>query len=218
MPASLRRPVAATHGRYLFQSPADGPIRLTLIGFHGYAETAEIQLERLQVLPGADQAVVVSIQGLHRFYRGRMNDIVASWMTRQDRELALEDNLAYVRSIVDAVANETVMGVPLVYAGFSQGVAMAFRAACGTPHRCAAVVAVGGDIPPELDAPSLKRIGAVLLGHGQHDAWYTPAKLESDVRRLGEAGVRVEVAELSAGHEWTPDFSQRAGNFLTTVL
>jgi predicted esterase len=217
-PAAVRRPAATTHGRYLVKSPAPSNIRLALVGFHGYAETAETQLERLLAMPGAEHAVLISVQGLHRFYRGRMNEVVASWMTRQDRELALEDNLAYVNAVVDAVLTETSRSHPLVFAGFSQGVAMAFRAACGTPHRAAAVIAVGGDIPPELDAPELQRVGAVLIGHGDRDDWYTTTKLESDVRRLEEAGVRVEVAELTGGHDWPPDFSRRAGEFLTTCL
>ena len=97
MTASLRRPVAATHGRYQVQSPTDGPIRLTLIGFHGYAETAEIQLERLQALPGAEQAVLVSIQGLHRFYRGRMND-VADVLRLTDRAIEADGSAAVSRA------------------------------------------------------------------------------------------------------------------------
>jgi predicted esterase len=209
--------MAATHGRYLVKSPGDAKVRLALIGFHGYAETAEIQLDRLLGVPGSEHAVLVSLQGLHRFYRGRTSDVVASWMTRQDRELALEDNLAYVNAVVEEVLTETSRSLTLVFAGFSQGVAMAFRAACGTPHTTAAVIAIGGDIPPELDSATLKRTGAVLIGRGQRDEWYTTAKLESDVQRLREAGVRVEVVELTAGHEWPPDFGRTAGDFLTTL-
>jgi predicted esterase len=215
---AVRRPVTATHGRYLVRSPrGDGSTRLVLVGFHGYAETAEIQLDRLLGVPGSEHAVLVSLQGLHRFYRGRTNAVVASWMTRQDRELALEDNLAYVNGVIEEVLTETSRSVPLVFAGFSQGVAMAFRAACGTPHTAAAVIAIGGDIPPELDTEALKRTGSVLIGRGQLDEWYTAAKLESDLQRLREAGVRVEVAELTVGHEWPPDFSLTAGNFLTAL-
>ena len=64
------------------------------MGFHGYAEGADIQLERLQAIPGSGRWLLVSIQGLHRFYQSRTRDVVASWMTRQDRELAMADNLA----------------------------------------------------------------------------------------------------------------------------
>ena len=96
------RMIAVTsHGRYLVAAPALPPTNLeaaqaapsqplpVLIGFHGYAEDAGAHLNRLRTIPGADRWLIVSVQGLHRFYRARSQDVVASWMTRQDRELAL---------------------------------------------------------------------------------------------------------------------------------
>ena len=56
-----------THGRYLLL-PASAPAPAgLLVGFHGYAEGAESQLERLRAIPGADRWTLVSVQGLHRF-------------------------------------------------------------------------------------------------------------------------------------------------------
>ncbi len=118
-----------------------------LIGFHGYGEDAETQLERLRAIPGIASWVIVSVQALHRFYERRTNRVVASWMTRQDRESAIADNIAYVQNCIDAVSTEWPTTRKIVFAGFSQGVAMAFRAAT---HFEAGVIAVGGDVPPEL--------------------------------------------------------------------
>jgi len=42
------------------------------------------------------------VQGLHRFYRSRSEIVVASWMTKQDRELAIGDNIDYVRRAVES--------------------------------------------------------------------------------------------------------------------
>jgi predicted esterase len=183
-----------------------------LIGFHGYAETAESQLERLEAIPGAEAAAIVSVQGLHRFYRGRTEDVVASWMTRQDRELALADNRLYVDAVVAAVAGEAPHA-PLVFAGFSQGVAMAFRAAA-VRRAPAAVIGVGGDIPPELDEGSLSGLSHVLLVRGRHDDWYTHDKWQSDVARLSRAGVDLTPLDIDAAHEWPPAVSRVAGDFL----
>src|SRR5580704_1548028 len=120
-----------THGRYLIEPPASAGPAAVLVGFHGYSEGAEAQLERMRRIPGADRWLLVSIQALHRFYQRRTNDVVASWMTRQDRELAIADNLAYVNAVIDAVDREYPGARPLVLAGFSQGVSMTFRAATG---------------------------------------------------------------------------------------
>src|SRR5215470_852075 len=152
-----------THGRYLVSPGAasDAPL---LLGFHGYGETAEDELRRLQTIPGIDRWAVVSIQGLHQFYRRSTNEVVASWMTRQNREQAISDNIAYVQNVVNALSQKS--SATLVLTGFSQGVAMAFRAATGLNQTITAVIACGGDIPPELEPNALARIPTVLIGRG----------------------------------------------------
>ena len=117
-----------THGRYLV-SPGSGPGAPLLVGFHGYAETAEEELRRLRAIPGIGRWTVVSVEGLHQFYRRRTNEVVASWMTRQNRELLIADNTAYVSHVIRRVAEDFSPGTALVTTGFSQGVAMAYRAA-----------------------------------------------------------------------------------------
>src|SRR5205823_5149878 len=125
-----------THGRYLVEVPAS-PATGLIVGFHGYAESADAQLDRLRSISGSSAWLRVAIQGLHRFYRSRDRQVIASWMTRQDRELAIADNLAYVAAAIDAVCHDAQLSGPLVIAGFSQGVAMAFRAACASTRAVA---------------------------------------------------------------------------------
>jgi predicted esterase len=184
------------------------------LGFHGYGETAEEEFSRLCAIPRSDRWSLVSVQGLHQFYRRRTNEIVASWMTRQNRLLAIEDNTAYVLSVVGLLSKEYSVSPTIVFTGFSQGVAMAFRAAASLSIPVAGVIACGGDVPPELDTKQLQRIPAVLMARGDRDEWYTAEKLASDEHRLRTAGVAVRSAVLDAGHEWTPSFSEMSGEFL----
>jgi predicted esterase len=138
-------------------------------------------------------------------------------MTREDRELAIHDNVRYVSAVLDAVAQEWGNEERLVVSGFSQGVAMAFRAACASTRSISGVISLGGDVPPELDQAVLARIPAALVGRGSRDEWYTGQKLEADVARLRAAGIRVSVVEMDAGHEWTAPFAQAAAEFLSGV-
>ena len=192
---------------------ADGPAPL-LVGFHGYAEHAEQQLARLQAIPGSNRWLLVSVQGLNRFYQRRTNEVVAGWMTRQDRDLAIADNLAYVSNVVDAVAREWRAADTLVFTGFSQGVATAFRAAASWPRAVSGVIAAGGDVPPEIDAASLRRINAALICRGARDDWYTAEKFAADDDRIRSAGVRPRSLEVDAGHEWSDAIARAAGEFL----
>ena len=210
-----RNIATTTHGRYLVL-PASTPAPAgLLVGFHGYAEGAESQLERLRAIPGADRWALVSVQGLHRFYQRRTNEVIASWMTRQDRELAIADNLAYVEGVVDAVSREIARETSrLVFAAFSQGVAMAFRAATATSRRVDGVIAVGGDVPPEIDAVSLARVRKALICRGASDEWYADAKFQHDVTRLRQSGAAVDAVTFDGGHEWSEAVLKNAAAFL----
>ncbi len=175
------------------------------MGFHGYAEGAEAQLERLRAIPGTERWLLVSVQGLNRFYQRRTNEVVAGWMTRQHRELAIADNLAYVAGVMDAVDREWPGAPRIVLAGFSQGVAMMFRAAAAAAKPVDGVVAVGGDVPPELERAALARVRVALVCRGMRDEWYTSATFDNDVRRLRDAGTDVRPLLFEAGHEWSGD-------------
>jgi predicted esterase len=208
---------APTHGRYLVV-PADGPAPL-LVGFHGYAEPADAQLERLRALPGAERWTLVAVQALHRFYLGRHRDhVVASWMTRQDRELAIADNLAYVGTVLETEWSRRQGTRGVVFTGFSQGVAMAFRAAAASRLPVAGVMAVGGDVPPELDRAALARIGRVLLCRGARDQWYTPETFANDRARLEAAGVALTVTQFEGEHEWSNALLPSASGFLSGIV
>src|SRR3989441_9416946 len=86
---------ARVHGRYLVRSASDAEAAGLLVGFHGYAEDAAIHLEALSAIPDSRAWVIVSVQALHPFYT-RDQTVVANWMTRQDREHAIIDNVDYI--------------------------------------------------------------------------------------------------------------------------
>jgi predicted esterase len=183
-----------------------------LVGFHGYIENAAIQLERLERIPGASAWILVSIQGLHRFYRGRTEEVVASWMTREDRDVAIADNLAYVATALDEVPRDDV--TPIVYAGFSQGVAMAFRAAVLGRDRASGVIAIGGDVPPELLADRSLPFPPVFLARGERDEWFTKSKFDADVAALTARGAPPRSLVYDGAHEWNAAVASAAGEFL----
>jgi predicted esterase len=208
---------ALVHGRYLLDIPADPAGAPLLVGFHGYGENAERHLEELRRLPGASRWVLCAVQALHPFYN-RSNEVIASWMTRLQRELAILDNLRYAASVVAEVKRELPVSERLVFLGFSQGAAMAYRAAAGSGHACRGVVVLGGDVPPELEGLELAHFPPVLLGRGKSEEWYDAAKMEHDVEVLRGKGIDVRPCIFEGGHEWTQEFRAAAGRFLEEVL
>jgi predicted esterase len=204
------------HGRYSVRLASSDPAGL-LVGCHGYAQSAESFASDLEAIPGVERWLLVSVQGLHRFY-ARGGAVVASWMTSQDRELMIADNTAYLRQVVGQVRAEQaavlVTSTPLVFLGFSQGVAMAFRAAADHPDDCAGIVALGADVPPDVRAATTS-LPPVLLGRGSTEEWYTEERMRSDVAWLRGIGTDLTLCEYAGGHEWTDAFRSAAAAFLT---
>jgi predicted esterase len=212
-----REIAALVHGRYLLENPPEPAGCPLLVGFHGYGENAERHLEELRSLPGSSRWVLCAVQALHPFYN-RTGQVIASWMTRQQREHSILDNVRYAASVVSEVKRELPVSERLVYLGFSQGAAMAYRAAAGSGHTCQGVVALGGDVPPELASRDLGHFPPVLLGRGSSEEWYDAAKMEHDVELLRSKGIDVRPFIFEGGHEWTNEFRVQAGRFLGEVF
>jgi predicted esterase len=206
-----------TQGRYLVEhasqsSAGDAPL---LVGFHGYAQNAEHLLEELRRIPGAAGWTLVAVQALHPFYSSKTREVVASWMTSLGREQAIQDNLAYVTRVVAELRAHHGSG-QLVFAGFSQGAAMAWRAAVHLSP-CQGLIILGGDLPKEVaEAPDL-HLPPTLIGRGERDSLYTAAQLARDLAVLEGRGFQPEVVSFEGGHEWGPGFLTAVGRFLETV-
>ncbi|WP_291990227.1 hypothetical protein [Luteitalea sp.] len=214
--------VTPVHGRYLVrvpESPVSGPLRNApmAVGFHGYGETAEDQLGRLEAVPELAGWTLVSIQGLHRFY-GRGGAVVSSWMTSQHREDAIEDNLRYVRSVVTEAIHQAGEPQALVYVGYSQGVAMAWRAAILGARRIDGLAVFGGDVPPELGVRPLTQCPPVLIGRGKEDTHYSSAQFRADLDMLAGRYVAVEPYEVGGGHAWSQAVGHEIGGFVARLV
>ena len=208
----------STHGRVLIKdagvSPSDARF---LVGFHGYAQNAEDMLTELDHLSNRNAWTLVSVQALHRFYLRGDERIVASWMTRQDRELAIADNIVYIDRVVRSLVAEAPQA-PVVFVGFSQGVAMAYRAGVLGAHRPRGVIAIGGDIPPDVKTSPSNKFPPILVTAGESDRFYPQAKVEADEAFLRSAGVQFDVFRYQGGHEWTDPLRERIDQALDQII
>lgn len=211
----IHTPTTLTHGRYLVDSP-NGEAAGILCGFHGYKESAETHLEALRRVAGGRAWRLVSVQALNRFY-SKGEEVVGGWMTRQDREHAIADNVAYVATVMTEVVDRSGAAGPLVYAGFSQGVAMAYRAAVFAGRPCDGLIVLAGDVPPDV-APVADQLPRTLLGRGAGDEWYTAEKAMRDLAVLRESGTPVVEHVFDGGHVWHDAFVLRAGQFLDELI
>jgi predicted esterase len=215
----LERTIAArVHGTYLLRPPAAGDPTALVVGFHGYGETARDHLEKLERLPGAERWLLNAVQALHPFYT-RSREVVAGWTTKHDRDNAIADNTAYIAAVVaEVLAGHSGLAGRLAFIGFSQGVAMAYRTGAGAGHTSRALVALAGDVPPDVLARAPLELPPVLIAAGRDDEWYGPARMEEEVAALRERGIDARGLAFAGGHEWTEEFYEVAGEFLAERL
>jgi predicted esterase len=172
-------------------------------------------MDMLRAVPVGRSWTRVSVQALHRFYR-RSEVTVASWMTRQDRDTLIADNVQYVDAAIDAAAGARAIE-RLVLCGFSQGAAMAYRAAVLGARWPDAVIGVCGDVPPELFGEGSPRTWPrVLLARGARDDYFTEEKMRANEASLVRAGAHVETFTFDAGHEWTAECAARTADFIAS--
>jgi hypothetical protein len=105
-----------TRGISLFRPPAANP-HLFSWDFTGTVKAPTLTWTDSAPLVEASGGLV-SIHGLPRFYQRRADEAVASWMTRQDREVAIADKTACVAAALDAVSDEWPTMASVVSAGF----------------------------------------------------------------------------------------------------
>ncbi len=202
------------HGRYLEQAPeGNGPFPL-FIGFHGYGQPAEELLAMMQSIADAQHWACCAVQALHAFYN-RNDSVGASWMTSQDRELRIQENVRYVDAVVNQLKQTYAIVNTLVYFGFSQGAGMACRAALLGESPPSGVMLLGGDIPPEFK--TLNRMAQILIGRGTHDRFYVNDRFESDVERIRQSGLPIRICNFDGGHEFGEDYKKAASDFLHNV-
>ena len=199
-------------GRYAVQEPSTtiGPFPL-IMGFHGYGEDAETQLAMMQNIPGIEQWLCCAIQALHPFYP-RPGRHGASWMTSQDRELRIQENIQYVDAVLAQLKEHFPLNDVLVYHGFSQGTCMACRAALLGQYPPSGVLLLGGDIPPEFN--DLKRMHRVCCARGRQDRLYPLERWKDDRTRLEQSQVNAVFCTFHGGHGGNPEYYDAAGEFL----
>jgi predicted esterase len=203
-----------THGRVLVEEPSSPQLSTrVIIGCHGYAQNAPIMLKDLGGIPGIETWRRVSVQALNRFYTRGDEDVVASWMTREDREDAIADNIQYLQNVVHAVAADAKT---VVFLGFSQGASMAARAAAHVTPRPAGLIVLGGDISPDVKDDPSAQLPPVLLGCGVGDTWYG-GRMDKDVAFLQSRGIPHHVVRFDGGHEFSAEFAAAVGRWLSNL-
>ncbi|HEX8426054.1 phospholipase [Hymenobacter sp.] len=200
-------PVTRT-ARYFQLGEVSAATRQVWFVCHGYGQLAAYFIRHFAALSAADPTlVVVAPEGLSRFYLQGPNNgqgrIGATWMTREDRLIEIEDYVGYLNQLADTLLTQVPSEVRVTVLGFSQGAATVSRWLARAHFRPARLVLWAGAFPPDMEftvATQLMRNLPVTLVCGDEDEFIKPAGVEKQREFLWSLGVEPEVVHFVGKH------------------
>jgi predicted esterase len=194
-------PVRRT-ARYWTLGPASGASVIWVV-CHGYGQLAGPFLEAFRHWDDGSR-LIVAPEGLSRYYVDHGAGAVgATWMTREDRLVDIEDYVAYLDDLIEAVRERAVPDAPVHVLGFSQGTHTVCRWAAFGRVRPARLILWGSGVPPDLDLAGPGRALAeydLTVALGRTDRHITSEMVAREEARLTEAGIPYTLRWYDAGH------------------
>lgn len=173
---------------------------------HGQGMRAVAFLEMARAAASPSR-LIVAPEALSRYYEGAVTrkdaPVVASWMTRDERESEIRD---YVRYLDDLHANLTArLGgstPPVTIIGFSQGGAASVRWVANGNVKPARLVVWASSLPPDVDfaANAAIRAPQFTYVHGTKDVYITPKVLDQQLGMLRAANLPHASVSFEGGH------------------
>ena len=177
--------------------------RTMWIVLHGYGHLARYFLRKFE--PVMEGLFIVAPEGLSRFYLDEAHTRVgATWMTREDREHEIADQITYLDHLTSHCLGQLAAGTPVCVLGFSQGVATACRWLVKGSTHPVRLVLWGGTLPPDIGTATLaKRLATcpVDIVAGEKDLLVPPTIGTQAAARFREAGVPHAVHTHPGGHD-----------------
>ena len=176
--------------------------RMVWVVLHGYGQLARFFLNKFEGLE--DGLLIAAPEGLSRFYLDAQHQRVgATWMTREDREHEIGDQLSYLDALAASLLDECPRAKGLGVLGFSQGVATACRWTALGKANAQHLVLWGGSMPPDLDRSLMReRWGGmqVHLVQGEKDELVPEQVVSANAAILQRAQVEHAVHHHAGGH------------------
>lgn len=201
-------PVPKT-ARYFVAGEINKNTRKLWLVLHGYGMLSEFFIRKFDALVDEDSAVIAP-EGMHRFYlEGTSGRVGASWMTKDDRSVDIDDNMSYLNALMEKVYREVHPEVRVFILGFSQGCPTAARYAMQAEKLPRAFIGYASDIPLDtLDTvEKLKKWESmkVCLAIGDNDPYISADRITTHLEELKKAIPHLLYLSYAGDHRVLPE-------------
>ena len=177
---------------------------------HGYGQLAADFIKEFEIIADPTR-VIVAPEALSRYYAANEagfhsseSRVVASWMTREDREPEIDDYVAYLDAVYDEIISKVDRNnVSVTVLGFSQGGATANRWLTRGRSRADRLIMWGALIASDADlnqAVTFFRDVKLTIVYGKKDQFANEKMIEDYQRVLTEKRIPFELFTFNGGH------------------
>lgn len=188
--------------RLYFSNEITENTKQIVIACHGYAQLSHYFIKKFEGISNAERTIVAP-EALNKFYWNGMNGrVVASWMTKEDREAEIEDYIQYLNQVYDIVKAKNKTAKIIAF-GFSQGSSTVSRwlAQKNYTIHCERLILWSGSFPMDvIDEPVFKTIPFDYL-FGNKDEYYSVERIKELENTLNNHGINPTFSEFEGGHK-----------------
>ncbi len=172
---------------------------------HGYGQLAPYFIQNFKCIDDG-RHYIVAPEGLSRFYlKGFEGRVGATWMTKEERELDIQDYVGYLDDLYDYIFNRISRSKVNVHLlGFSQGAATVSRwIALGNVTLESWILWAGlfpYDLTFEVNREKLLNARTFLL-YGNHDPFRDEDKIKERKDLVDKEGLQYETIHFDGAHE-----------------
>ena len=170
--------------------------------FHGIGYLSRYFLKYFKHL-NPEENYIIAPQAASKYYlNGEYRHVGASWLTRENTEAEIENNLKYLDAVFEAENLAEVSNLNIL--GYSQGVSVATRFIARRKIQCTNLIMHSGKVPSELAAEDFNFLESTNFSfiYGTKDEYLEPEILKVEQARLEKIfPANFEILSFDGGHE-----------------
>ncbi|MDR7132078.1 putative esterase [Algoriphagus sp. 4150] len=171
---------------------------------HGYGQLAEFFIRKFQDFDSSDRLFVAPEGTNYGYLNGFSGRVGANWMTKYEREVAIQNNHTYLDLLMDNLLSQYREMPTVNVLGFSQGAATATRWASRWTGEVSRLVLWAGGFAQDMVLDDVREKFSqteITLAIGDRDEFVTPESLEIQRELIRNLGKTVKKMTFSGGHE-----------------
>jgi predicted esterase len=161
-----------------------------LIVLHGYGQLAEFFIRKFNDVP--ENYLVIAPEGMHRFYlNGTSGRVGASWMTKEDRESDIRDNLIWLNQLLNELKAKKKFE-KIILLGFSQGGATAARWYYSIKNEFNHLILWASVFPPDVEKPENSNNSENYFVIGNQDEFFSTEQQNQEISFYSNLGFQTQ--------------------------